>query len=285
MTVKGLFDSAQSAARTFRTFQEGKPELIATGIPELDEEIGGVTPGTLVVVAADTGVGKSRLALGAALSYAETATKGRHGIISLEDPEDVVGCRLLGWAAGVDSRKIRTKDFTRREAEKLEEGLVRLRQIDERGTGPAFAYAVGGGLDDIEGAIAELAAIGCTFAWLDYLQKVDGVSDDRRTEVGRVMRGTQRAAARCGMATGILSQFARRDQAKEPQLYHLKESGDIENECRVAVLGWTAQMGTEDVVAFRIAKSTYGGAGKRFMRRNDNSGMLVPWIPDEEDTF
>lgn len=282
MTVTGLYQSASEAATLFQTFGEGAPDLCPLGLPEVDNTIGGVFPGTLVVVAADQGVGKSRTALTAALNYAETAREGRTGIISLEDPADVVGGRLLAWASGVPGLKIRRKDLDDNDLEDLEEGMKKLRALDDTGRAPVFSYRIGGNLNDIEDAVEQLAMEDCKIIWLDYLQKVRGVSDDRRNEVGRVLSAFQRVCARHGIVPVVISQFTRRDLTKPPQLHHLKESGDIENEARVILLGYDDHE-FPGAVCFRLAKSTYGGGGLMFRYRTDPSGHLVPFNPYESE--
>ncbi len=281
MSVSNLSESAEAAAELFSVFSDERPDLIPLGIDEIDKDIGGMFKGTLVVLAMDTGVGKSRFVLGSALRFGEVCEVpgARVGIISVEDGEDVVGARLLAWASGVDSLRIRRKAFVDGDLEKLEHGMEVLRSLDEAGNAPVFAYRIGGSLEDILSAARELGEAGCKVIWLDYLQKVRGVSDDRRGEIGRVLTEFQRECANAGAVAGVVSQFSRRQGRAEPQLHHLKESGDIENEARLALLGWKADLNTgEDIVALKVAKSTFGYAGRgTFYRRTAESGMLEPW--------
>jgi len=71
---------------------------------------------------------------------------------------------------------------------------------------------------------------------------------------------------------------------KPPQIWWLKESGDLENEARLIILGCRDK---EDrgIVRFRLAKSTVGAEGRLFAYKTDVSGMLVEVDPflDEED--
>jgi len=286
VTIVGLSDSADSAAQLFCTFSEGRPELTPLGIPAVDNAIGGMFKGSLVVVGLATGVGKSRFMLGSALNYGEVCKKAgsRVGVISLEDGEDVVGSRLLAWASGVNSRKIRTKTFDKDELALLQDGREYLSALDEAGSSPMFAYRIGGSLDDILKAVDELADAGCEVIWLDYLQKVRGVSEDRRGEVGLVMSSFQRACSRRGAVPALLSQFSRgvRNEKHGPQIHYLKESGDIENEGRLIILGWRADSLGEGVIGFKIAKSTFGATGLKFYMKTGESGMLEPWSIDDE---
>lgn len=283
--IKTLSESADSAAELFAVFRDGKPDLIPLGIDEVDSTLGGLFKGTLVIVAMDTGVGKSRFVLGSALRFGEVCEHpdARVGIISTEDTEDLVGGRLLAWASGVDSLRIRKKEYLPGDADKLRKGMEYLRDLDAAGNSPVFSYRIGGSLPDIVEAVHELGDQGCKVIWLDYLQKIRGVSDDRRGEVGRVMTEYQRACDRVGAVAGMVSQFTRRDTNKEPQLWHLKESGDIENEARLALLGYADTRGSEEVVAIKVAKSTFGfGRKTTFLRKTGVSGMLEPFEEYEE---
>jgi replicative DNA helicase len=286
MSTKGLYESAKSAAELFRTFSEGRPALLPIGIDAVDSVVGGLFQGTLGVVAMDTGIGKSRLALAASLRFGEVHARPgeRAGIISLEDPEDLAGSRILAWASGVDSLKIRTKTFNESEKRKLAAGMERLRQMDDRNTAPRFCYRLGASLDEVVESIKELTGEGCKVIWLDYLQKIRGVSDDRRGEVGKVMTSFQRNCNEGGAVAMMISQFVRRDTSNEPSLNQLKESGDIENEARLAILGWQ-HPSLARTVQCRVAKSAYGGLDTRFKYRTDRSGMLVPFEVDDEDAF
>lgn len=285
MTAKGLHASAKFATDLFRTFSPGeRPNLIPLGIDELDQTIGGLFPGTLVVVGMDRGTGKSRTALSASLRFGEVHnTPGeRAGIISVEDPEDVVGSRLMAWASGVDSLKIRRGDLNDDERARIAEGLDYLQALDERGSAPLFSYDIGAPLDTILESARELCQKGCKVIWLDYLQKIRGHSDDRRNEVGTTMVKFQRVCEQGGAVPVILSQFHRRaDDTREPSLTSFKESGDIENEARLALLGWKNFDLGDGAVTMKLAKSTFGGEGLRINRITAESGLLEP-LPLED---
>lgn len=276
MGLLNLAESAEIAADLFYTFKDGTPELIPTGIAPVDRAIGGMGPGSAGILATSTGVGKSRLVLSAAMGNSV-----RTGIISLEDTPDVVGSRAMGFVSGIDNLRIRKKDLSEEEIDKL------------RGSGNLLAdsnaivaYRVGGSLDDAVGAVEELAEAGCKIVYVDYLQKIrNSKSQDRRNEVSSAYTSLQSAAARKGVALIAVSQLSRQiDMTKPPQIWWLKESGDLENEARLIILGCRDK---EDrgIVRFRLAKSTVGAEGRLFAYKTDVSGMLVEVDPflDEED--
>jgi replicative DNA helicase len=127
----------------------------------------------------------------------------------------------------------------------------------------------------VEAAIDALTSVGCKMVWLDYLQKVRGHRDDRRHEVAETFTRFQRAVARSNAAGVAISQFRRfGDGERIPQIYHLKESGDLENEARIIILAHKVRNPDEDRVRFRIAKSTYGGEYIKWDMTRDQSGTL-----------
>lgn len=263
MTVFSTSETIAQAVETFYLDREGKPELIPIGLPPIDRELGGLGPRACGILAAATGVGKSSAMLTSML-----ANRTKVGAVSVEDGPDVVGARLISALSGVDSMRIRRKDLT-------EEELERITKITKnpRLKNMYFSYPTAGTVDDIEKAVDALCAKGCRMVWLDYLQKVRGHRDDRRHEVAETFTRFQRAVARGGAAGMAISQFRRLgDGEKIPQIYHLKESGDLENEARLIVLAHKHR--DYGRVRFRVGKSTYGGEHITFDYKRDASGTL-----------
>ena len=139
-----------------------------------------------------------------------------------------------------------------------------------------FTYPIAETIEKVEHSIAELCERGCKMIWVDYLQEIRGNGRiDRRNEVSNAMRAIHRAAARGNAAVMVVSQFRRLgDTEKVPQIYHLKESGDIENKARIIILCHKMAEAPDDRIRFRLAKSTYGGEHITFDMVRDKSGTL-----------
>lgn len=267
------------AVRTFRTFVEGeKPDLVPVGIPPFDDKIGGLFPGTVGILAMKTGVGKSRLKLTAALHNAEH--NGVHtGLIELEDPEDVVGCRSLAWASGVDSLRIRRKDLLPPDVEALQRGRAKLQSLSGH---VSLRYNIGAPMEDVTRAVEELAEAGARIVWLDWIGKIRGGGGDRRNEVGGNFTAFQRACDKFGVVGMAISQVRRLPDDNAPiGIHHLKESGDLENESRLVILG-DQDRHDPGIINVRIAKSTYGGVGARCSYITDETGNLRLMTDDDE---
>ncbi len=263
MNVLTTKETIHEAVDTFCLDREGLPELVPLGLGPIDRALGGLGPGAYGVLAAATSVGKSSTMLSAMLR-SEVAV----GAISVEDGPDLVGARILSALTGIDSRRIRRKDLSEQELQALA-GAARDPNHDKL----FFAYPIAGHIDVVVSCIEELCRRGCKLIWIDYLQEIQGTRDSRMAEIKEIMSQTHAAAAAGGAAVMMLSQFRRfgeKERDKEPQLYHLKESGDIENKARIVVLGHKVG----DTVCWRLAKSTYGSEGISWEMKRDKSGTL-----------
>lgn len=280
--ILNLAQSAQEATKVFRTFTEGKPDLIPTGLPGVDKVLGGMFPGSTAVLGAGTGIGKSSVCLGAAMTSGEQqmasadGSKGA-GIVSLEDGCDVIGTRAISLISGVDSLKIRTKSLTKDETRRIMEAIERLQSNKVH-----VAYEVGKGVDRAEKAILDLAKMGCRMIYVDYLQKLRGGSADRRNEVAGNFTRLQSVASDSGCAIMFISQIARQmDPTVMPRRHMLKESGDLENEARLIVM-LNRRADNPKLIDALIDKSTVGGEGTTFTMERTSRG-LVHVSADSED--
>lgn len=266
LRVISIGASAQEAIKSFHTFDDVAPDLIATGLAPLDRKIGGLFPGTSLVLAGKTGVGKSSLMLAQAFTAAQAKT--RVGIISLEDTPDVIGSRSIALLSGVDSLAIRTKRLTDADKRAIMTAEQRLQQIKIE-----TCYPIGQGVSGVLKAVESLGKVGCRLIFIDYLQKIRGNKDDRRNEVGQAFTTIQGACYDANAAAVFISQVSRPiDQSRPLTIHSIKESGDVENEARVIVLV-EKQEGSPNLVA-RVAKSTFGGEGLSWSFHRDASGTL-----------
>lgn len=250
---------------------EGGLDLVPIGIPAFDNVIGGLGPRACGILAAATGVGKSSIAIAAMLN-----SKVKVGLVSLEDTVDVVSARLIAAITGIDSMLIRKNELTDAQRAKVKKDVAACK-MDHM----FFAYPTAGKLPKVEAAVTELCEAGCQLIWIDYVQEIRlGGQRERRNEVSEAMAGCHEAAAEGGAALMMISQFRRLiDGEKVPQIYHLKESGDLENKARIILLahkvsGPESESGQR--VRFRLGKSTYGGEWLEFDYLRDGSGTLRP---------
>lgn len=254
------------AINTFRVGMEGKPDLVPTGFAAVDNAIGGLDPKSCGVISSQTGLGKSRAMLAAVLN-----SPVKVGVISTEDAAPVLGSRLLAAFSGVSSMAMRRKDYSPAQEKKIKAAAK------HKVENVMFGINVAESIDTIADTIDELCQAGCRMIWIDYIQKIRGGRDDRRNEIGDAFNLIQRSVARGGASGMIVSQIRRlNDYTKPPQIYHLKESGELENEARLILLGHKVMDNDmNEYVRFRVAKSTVGGEHVQWDMRQAPSGVLV----------
>lgn len=259
------------AMKLFRVGTGERPDLARTGLKLIDNTIGGLFPGTLVIIGAEQGVGKSSLVLSALFNSPDPV-----GAIFLEDGPDLVGSRALAFESGVNSLDLRFAD-------RLPPGAVkRLKEAQEMLKTRKDVYlefALGGSMETIESRVERMGKQGVKACYLDYLTKIRGLSSDRRSEIGNAMVRFQKACQANSIVPIMLSQLSRKNptqdnpdpQFDEPRVGRLKESGDIEAEARVILMAWPSRDGGVNV---RLAKSSFGGQGARSHFIRDDSGSL-----------
>jgi len=280
--VSHVFSVQETLAETVHTFcldRDGFPELVPLGLPALDSELGGLGPGACGILAAATGVGKSSTMLAAMLN-----SPVKVGAVSVEDGADLVGARILSGLTGIDSLRIRRKALSDAELADIAK-TVRTTKLDHM----YFSYPIAGHISRVCEDITEMCKQGCKLIWLDYLQEVQGDKTERRHEVKEVMSKAHEAAAAGGAALMCLSQFRRLgDVEKRPEIYHLKESGDLENKARIIILAHRVQDPEKKArIRFRLAKSAYGGEHVVWDMVRGKSGMLedTPYYDDMAGDF
>jgi replicative DNA helicase len=244
-----LTTAVDMAARAYQ--RDGRLSGIATGLEDLDRQMGGLQPSDLVILAGRPGMGKTALATNIAYNVArvwrgemrpdgrtETVNGGIIGFFSLEMSAEQLATRIIAEQTEIASYRIRRgeidpADFDRIAAVAQEMQAIPL-YIDETG-----------GL-----SIAQLAARarrlkrqrGLDLLVIDYLQLLQGSS--RRASEGRVQEVTEITTGLKALAKDLnvpilaLSQLSRqvenRDD-KRPQLADLRESGSIEQDADVVM--------------------------------------------------
>jgi replicative DNA helicase len=244
-----LTTAVDMAARAYQ--RDGRLSGIASGLEDLDRQMGGLQPSDLIILAGRPGMGKTALATNIAYNVArawrsatrpdgreETINGGIVGFFSLEMSAEQLATRIISEQTEIASYRIRRgeidpSDFDRIAAVAREMQTLPL-YIDETG-----------GL-----SIAQLAARarrlkrqrGLDMLVIDYLQLLQGsnrrASEGRVQEVTEITTGLKALAKDLNVPILALSQLSRqvenRDD-KRPQLADLRESGSIEQDADVVM--------------------------------------------------
>jgi len=204
---------------------------VPSGIRALDEMIGGLRGGHLVIVGARTGVGKTAIGLQIAGDAALAAGKPAY-VVSCEMSRSDVLLRVLSQRSGVPESRI-LRGGTPSDMRKLKEATSEcegVMWVSER---------VGGTFDDFLGGLREALESGVSCVLIDYIQLLNLDSDKpRHLAVAQVSAQLKRLALHYRVPIVALSQLNRESdkERRTPTVADLKDSGSIEQDADVIVL-------------------------------------------------
>lgn len=259
----------ESAYHAFTQICDKESRLIPIGIRAIDAQLGGLAAGNLVIIGADTGVGKSSVALHLAhtLDTIGIAT----GYISCEDARGVVGSRAVAMRGNVSALRMRTGQLDPREIHEATSGVEAWRTSKAH-----VAYEIGSTDRDVAGSMSRLVhEHGAQILYVDYVQTINPAksSGSRREDVRAIASKLKGEAARLGVPIVLLSQIARPKEGDNvPGKHSLKESGDLENMAELILMLWKDASGQR--VNGKVAKAKWGGDGMLFSLERGSNGML-----------
>ena len=207
-----------------------------TGFRELDEFLGGLEAGSLMIIAARPSMGKTAFAL----TIAQHVALRQHfpvAIFSLEMPAKQLVTRMLCSEARVDMNRLRQGHITDRDYQRLVEVAGRMSEA------PIFIDdAASLTVLELRGRARRLLAqhpVGLII--IDYLQLMAGGTsagggENRQQEIAAISRGLKGLARELGIPVIALSQLSRAVEArpnKRPMLSDLRESGSIEQDADI----------------------------------------------------
>lgn len=202
---------------------------LTTGYEDLDDKLGGLRPGELVVIGARPSLGKTALALNI---LSRISGGGQASLLfSLEMPARDIGFRLVAMSAGVEFRLLnRPRMMTSSQMESV------ARQSSPSGVSGCPIYVH----DASDATAASLATVArqevrrnaTAVIAVDYLQlmRPENPKDNRATQVGTLALRMKQLARELDIPLILLSQLNRESESagRRPQLSDLRESGDIE---------------------------------------------------------
>lgn len=237
-------------------------------------------PGSLTVVGAATGTGKSTLLTQWSLSMAKRGIA--NGIVSAEDPAEDFGSKMMGELSHVDPGQVWRGKASGQELRRFFD-----RSAEHANLPLAFSYVGSRRIDDVLAAMRiQARKHGARVIAVDYLQTItprSGAGRDVREKTDAVLAELIVEATALGVALVLASQLRRPDrESPEPTVTALKESGTIENRAQAIVLLWRDDKKPNDVFG-KLAKVKRGPSGVRFrMTRDPDTGALVQ-VADEGD--
>ncbi len=228
LTPMGVIEDAGGIDNYLRV---GSSSGVPLPWPKVEAIIGGLQPGDLAILAADTGRGKTAAALNIALRTAEN--RMGTAIFSMEMTRRQVMNRLMSLSGRFNSFLFRQKDRRREDENRIYAAASYLTDL------PLYIRdSTGGRVAGIIGSIQRLRAKReVKLIIVDYLQLLSGDGRSRAEIVGGIARGLKNAAMELKVPILALSQLSR-DHSKaktEPELHDLRESGDIEQAANIVL--------------------------------------------------
>lgn len=238
---------------------------ISTGYPEVDQHIGGWQAQRLYMLAAKTAIGKSALAINFA---AHVAKSGPVLFISLEMPEEEVYTRLASSVLRKSSDDMRGTVYAEQDTSELSDGFHNVSQlqfkVDDRG---------GRTVSSIAGqARKHLRKYGLSLLVVDYLGLIEPADKrvSRYEQIGSISRGLKLIAKNLKIPVLTLCQLNRQADGDgvKPQLHHLREAGNLEQDSDVVMFIHRDRHGTDTELL--IEKNRSGKCGMVKLIWNSN---------------
>jgi replicative DNA helicase len=246
---QALDAAVEMAGRAY--LRDGKLSGLATGLPDLDRDMGGLQPSDLIIIAGRPGMGKTALATNIAYNVAKawrgerradghmaTLDGGIVGFFSLEMSAEQLATRIVAEQTGIPSNKIRRGLLNEGEFAKIKEVRAKLQNL------PLYIDETGGS------SIAQVAARarrlkrqrGLDLLVIDYIQLLQGTKhksrENRVQEITEITTSLKALAKELNIPIVALSQLSRQVEQREdkrPLLSDLRDSGSIEQDADVVL--------------------------------------------------
>ena len=262
---QSVADFVDAAMDTIDPEKRGR-NMYTTGLKQLDRALGGGISQTdeQFVLAADTGCGKTTVALGLAKHVGYTY--GIHPLFfSLEMGGVSIAAKLIGAEAGVPIRKA---GYSANEWAALQRAAQRVRELPLRvATASPTAESIEG---EIRGHVREY---GSTPVFIDYMQLMNSNERNSVDRIAEVSMTLRRVGRNVGVPIIALAQLNREGskQQKMPSKHDLKGSGQIEQDATTILMLWRPDPELAEVRA-QIVK-------QRFSPTGGMAKMLFAWEP------
>ncbi|NQE33230.1 replicative DNA helicase [Microcoleus asticus] len=225
-----LVSIGETLNQTFQDLENRNEGLTLPGIPcgfyDLDAMTGGFQRSDLIIVAARPAMGKTAFCTNIAHHIAAGQQKLPVAVFSLEMSKEQLVQRILSSEAKIESNRLRSGRISQNEWEPISTAIGNLSEL------PLF-------IDDTPSiTVTEIrskarrlqaeqgGALGLIL--LDYLQLMEGSSDNRVQELSRITRSLKGLARELNVPIIALSQLSRGVEArtnKRPMMSDLRESG------------------------------------------------------------
>lgn len=294
--LEALLDGRESQSKTLaeiarenkdRYFKDNEASRIYIGFPGLDDILGGLEGGDMIVIGARPGVGKSAFVTQVTTSLARSGK--RVGFYNLEMQEKQIYERFVVAESGIGLTRLRRAvRFLGDEEERFRRANEVLEKEDR--------IVITTGSKAMSEIRSESRHMGYDVIVIDYLQllKADKTyRGNRYAEVGAISKAIKALAMELNIPVIALSQLNRVSEArdtKEPTMSELREAGDIEQDASVILLMWNLSKDSSRK-GIKVEKQRQGRTGKIVLRFNGDLMRFEEtdetprddWQEDEEE--
>lgn len=297
--LEGLKDNRKSGAKALSAIAAENKDLYFTdkaacntclGFPKLDDMLGGLEGGDVIVIGARPAVGKS--AFVTQIAYNLESQGKRVGFYNLEMQEKQIYERFIVSQSGIEFTRLRrAKRFLGDEKERFEKGNRILEQKKN--------IVISTGSRTVGEIRSESRHMGYDVIIIDYLQLLKPEKEyrgSRYAEVGAISKAVKSLAMELNIPIIALSQLNRASEtreAKEPTMAELREAGDIEQDASIIILMWNLSQKNKVKKGCKIEKHRQGRTGTvvlefngeqmRFEETGENVKEAQEWVEAAED--
>ncbi len=263
-------------------FRERQVKPLHIGFDKLDNLLGGLEGGDLIVIGARPAVGKS--ALVTQITSNLSKQDKRIGFYNLEMQNKQVYERFVVSESGIGLTRLRRAvSFLGDEKERFDRANDVLEKSDN-------IHIISEGGKSVGEIRAESRHMDYDLIIVDYLQllKADTTYRGNRTaEVGEISRSLKNLAMELNIPIIALSQLNRASEGrdtKEPSMAELREAGNIEQDASVIILLWNLNDADRSQKGCKIEKNRQGECGKVVMKFNGDTMQFEETDDDVKET-
>jgi replicative DNA helicase len=236
----GLTPVSEIVMQTFQEIEDRHHELTPPGLTcdfaDLDAMTGGFQRSDLIVVAGRPSMGKTAISLNIAYNMA-LLHQLPILVFSLEMSKEQLVQRMLAGEARIDSNRLRAGRISQNEWEQVYAAIAKISElpiyIDD--TANMMVMQMRSQARRLQAETGKPLGL----IMLDYLQLMEGSSDNRVQEISKITRSLKGLARELGVPIIALSQLSRSVESrnnKRPMMSDLRESGSIEQDADLVIM-------------------------------------------------
>ena len=246
-------------------FKDNETEKTYIGFSKLDDLLGGLEGGDMIVIGARPAVGKSAFVTQITSSLAKRGKKV--GFYNLEMQEKQVYERFVVSQSGIGLTRLRrAKKFLGDEKERFDKANEILEHRD--------SIVITTGSKAVSEIRSESRHMGYDIIIIDYLQLLKSDKEyrgNRYAEVGAISKAIKALSMELNIPIIALSQLNRVSEmkdTKEPTMAELREAGDIEQDASVIMLLWNLSNDDKSKKGCKVEKQRQGQTGTVVLKFN-----------------